>query len=139
MRKSIILLTITLCGLSRWLPLINTVLQFISAILLAALVILVCLILFGSRFNIFGSCIRRFHKRCRKSKKPDHDKEKQPCNKKETDGCHDKAVDNKENPPHHDSNPNSYCKEKYDPSKGYSLDCHNKKDFPYYNKFNKLF
>ena len=113
-------------GLPTWIPIVNTILQIISTILRGVLAFLMLLLLFGSRFNIFGSCIRRFHKKSPGPKKSDcHDKEK-GCDKKE-----DKDFQSKHQ--------NGYCQEKYDPSKGYSLDCNHKKSFPYYNNYNNYF
>lgn len=121
-----------------WILIVNTIFQIISTILLGVLVFLMFLLLFGSRFNIFGSCIRRFHKKSRGQKKPDyHDKEKDNDKKEDKDCDHNKDKDchKKDDKDYHSTYQNGYCKEKYDPSKGYSLDCNNKNTFPYYNKY----
>lgn len=119
-------------GLQTTILIINTIFQIISTILLGLLVFLMYLLLFGSTFNIFGSCIRKFHKKSHEDKKPQcHDKDKD-CDKKEDKDCdhkEDKDCDNKDH--------NDYCKEKHDPSKGYSLDCNHRNDFPYNNYYNR--
>lgn len=129
---------IPLTGLQSSLLIINTILQIISTIFLGLLAFFVFLILFGSKFNIFGSCIRRFHRKPHKPNKPTdkdkdcHKKEDKDCDHNKDNDCHkidDKDCDSK--------NHNSYCDKKYNPSKGYSLDCDDKNIFPYNNNYNK--
>ena len=117
-----------------WILIVNTIFQIISAILLGVLVFFMFLLLFGSRFNIFGSCIRRFHRKSRTPKKPGHhDKGK------DSDKNNNKDSEKKEDKDCHSKNQNDNYNEKYDPGKGYSLDCKTKNTFPYYNYYNKFF
>lgn len=95
--------------------------QIISTILLGILVLLMMLLLFGSGFNLFSSCIRRrfYNKLCKPKKIDYHDKNKDCDHKK------DKECKNKDD---------NY-KDKYDPCKEYPLDCNKSNSYP--NDYNK--
>lgn len=121
-------------GPPTWIFIVSAIFLIISTVLLGILVFLMYLLLFGSSFNIFGSCIRRFHKKSCKPKKPDHHDKGKDCDKNE-----DKDCDKNEDKDNNSNHPNGQYDEKYDPSKGYSLDCNKKSTFPYYNKYNRFF
>lgn len=74
--------------------------QIISTILLGILVLLMVLLLFGSGFNILGSCIRRGHKKPHKPKKHPHPDKDKDCDKNVDKDCEknvDKDCDNNRN------------------------------------------
>lgn len=113
---------------------VNTIFQIISTILLGLLTFFMFLLLFGSGFNIFGSCIRRFHKKPKPPRK-DH------CDKKGDKDCNHKPkdCDNKKDKNYYHKKPDNYCDKKIDPGSGYSLDCNNKNAFPYSNNYHSYF
>jgi hypothetical protein len=125
---------------------VNTIFQIISTILLGVMVFLMILLLFGSTYNIFGSCISRFHKKSRKTVKHSHHikkdidyniKKDKDCDHKkpEDDIIEDKDCEYKEDKKcHHD-----FCEQKIDPGSGYSLDCDTRNSFPYTNNYHNYF